>query len=590
MTTDRISNFTFIKCLCLLALLLCFISCSSEKGSSSDDDATTPTSSDESTTENSDDHEAIDDYVWDSTSVNHIILNGDSISENSDGVTVTGRIATITAAGNYTITGTLEDGQIIVDTEDADTVRLILNGVDISNNSSAPIFVNNAEKVIIVLTENTVNTVTDAATYLFANADEDEPNAAIFSKSDLTIYGSGSLTVDGNYNDGIASKDGLIIDNADITVTAVDDGIRGKDYLVVKEGLITVTAGGDGLKSDNEDDVTKGYISIESGEFAITSIGDAIQAQTDVIITGGEFDLKAGGGSNYTVSSTSAKGVKAGAIVIVDDGAFTINTADDAMHCNGTLAINGGTFAISAGDDGVHADTSIAINGGDITIAKSYEGIESAAITINDGNISVVSSDDGINAAGGTDSSSQGGRPGENTYTTSSSYYLHINGGSIYVNSTGDGIDINGAIVMTAGTVIVNGPTSSANGALDYDSSFIMSGGFLIAAGSSGMAQAPSAQSSQYAVAVTFQSARSANTLFNLQTSGGESIVTFTPAKAYQTVVVSSPDLAKGTTYSVYYGGSSSGTATHGLYEGGTYTPGTRYTGFTLSSMITSVR
>jgi hypothetical protein len=143
---------------------------------------------------------------------------------------------------------------------------------------------------------------------------------------------------------------------------------------------------------------------------------------------------------------------------------------------------------------------------------------------------------------------------------------------------------------MTAGTVIVNGPTANNNGALDYDSSFTLSGGFLIAAGSSGMAQAPGSQSSQYAVAVTFQSARSANTLFNLQTSGGESIVTFAPAKAYQTVVISSPDLARGTTYSVYYGGSSSGTAVHGLYEGGTYTPGTRYTGFTISNMITSVR
>lgn len=398
MRTNRIKNYMFFKCLCLLALLLCFISCSSDNGSSDDNDSTTtPVSSDESTAENSDDHESKDDYVSDSSSEDDIVLNGDSISENSDGVTVTGRVATITAAGNYSISGTLEDGQIIVDTDDANTVRLILNGVDISSASNAPIVVDNAEKVIIVLTENTVNTVTDAATYVFANADDDEPNAAIFSKSDLTIYGSGSLIVDGNYNDG-------------------------------------------------------------------------------------------------------------------------------------------------------------------------------------------------INAAGGTDSSSQGGRPGQNTYTTSSSYYLHINGGSIYINSTGDGIDINGSIVMTAGTVIVSGPTSNANAALDYDSSFTMSGGFLIAAGSSGMAQAPGSQSSQYAVAVTFQSARSANTLFNLQTSGGDSIVTFAPAKAYQTVVISSPDLAKGTTYNVYSGGSSSGTEVHGLYEGGTYSPGALFRSFTISSIITSVR
>ncbi len=584
-----------INLLISLVLAMYLIACSTDEGAKSvsstpSETTVTETTTDESTEENTADHEEEDDYVWESSDEVSIVLSGDSITENSDNVTVSGTTATIKAAGTYTLSGTLDNGQILVDADGDGTVRLVLNGVSISNSTSSAIFVNDAEKAIVVLTENTVNTLTDAASYVYADATEDEPNAALFSKSNLTIYGGGTLQVTGNYNDGIASKDGLIIDSAIIDITAVDDGIRGKDYLIVREGIISISAGGDGLKSDNEDDTTLGYISVESGELAVIATGDAIQAQTDVIVSGGVFNLKAGGGSGYTASSTSAKGIKAGALVVVDAGEFTLNTADDAIHSNGTLTVNGGTFAISSGDDGIHADTAIAVNDGDIVISKSYEGVESAAITVNGGDISVVSTDDGINAAGGTDSSSQDGRPGQNTYTATGNYYLHIYGGSIYVNATGDGIDINGAIVMTAGTVIVNGPTSSANGALDYDSTFTMNGGFLVAAGSSGMLQAPSSSSGQNAVAVIFSSARSANTLFNLQTSSGSSIVTFAPAKSYQAVVISAPGLTSGTSYSVYTGGSSTGTAVHGLYENGTYTPGTRYATFTLSNRITSVR
>jgi hypothetical protein len=168
---------------------------------------------------------------------------------------------------------------------------------------------------------------------------------------------------------------------------------------------------------------------------------------------------------------------------------------------------------------------------------------------------------------------------------------LKINGGYIYVKSTGDGLDINGSIVMTGGTVIVDGPTANDNGAIDYDSTFTISGGLLVAAGSSGMAMAPSSGSTQCSVSVTFSSTLYANTLFNLQTSGGASIVTFVPAKNYRSVVISSPDLAKGSSYKVYYGGSSSGTAADGLYEGGVYTPGTLFSSqFTISSTVTVVR
>jgi hypothetical protein len=556
--------------------------------------------------ENSKNHDDVEDYVWDSSQVIPIVLNGNSITVDGDGVTVDGSKATITSAGTYSLSGSLTDGQIIVNTKDEDIVRLILDGVNISSATSAPIYVMSAEETVIVLADNAENYVSDGESYIFADPEEDEPNAAIFSKDDLTIYGNSSLTVNGNFNDGLASKDGLIITSGTITVSSVDDGIRGKDYLVVKDGNITLNVQGDGLKSDNDQDDTKGYISIETGIINITSGGDAIQAQTDVLIADGEFILSSGGGSNSRIdASTSAKGIKAGVNLNIDGGTMAINSADDAIHSNGSLVINGGTFVIATGDDALHADATLEINGGEMSITDSFEGLESAVITINGGDIHITSSDDGLNVVaddagfgmvqgpgpggrpGRGGMPGPGGMPGQDAFTYSGDNYLYINGGYMVIEAAGDGIDVNGAIEMTDGVVIVNGPTERMNSALDYMASFKMTGGFLVAAGSVGMAQAPDASSTQYSVLLNFNSTLRAGTLIHVQTGEGHEILTFSPTKPYQSIALSSPELVNGETYDVYYGGSSTGTANDGLYQDGTYTSGTKYTSFTISDMVT---
>ena len=573
-------------------MLVMLSSCQKDSDSVSNDeeqvdDSSGDNSGNDDNVENVEGHEDAEDYIWDSSEVIFITLNGTSITEDTDSAEADGSTVTITSPGTYSFSGTLTDGQIIVDTDEDGIVRLILNGVNISSSSSAPIFISSAEKTLVVLNEGTENYLTDSDSYVF-EGDDDEPNAALFSKDDLTIYGEGSLTVTGNYNDAIASKDGLIIRDANINVISVDDGIRGKDYLIVKDGTIDVDAGGDGLKSDNEDAGT-GYISIDDGDITIDADGDAMQAESDVIIADGTFDITTGGGSGSSYDDDSSiKGIKAGVSIEIDGGTFTVNSADDAVHSNGSLQIDGGSFALSSGDDGIHADSSIIINDGEINIAKSYEGIESAVITINDGDINIVSSDDGINVAGGNDGSTTG-RPGSGSFNSSTDYYLYINGGYIVVDATGDGMDSNGSIVMTDGTVIINGPTSSQNGAIDYNSTFTISGGILLAAGSSGMAQAPSSSSSQHSVSLTFKSQQQAGTLVHVQTSGGDEIFTFAPSKKFQSLVFSLPELAGGTTYSIYYGGSSTGTESDGLYDGGEYTPGTLYNTFTISGTNTNV-
>jgi hypothetical protein len=529
----------------------------------------------------------------------YVKLEGSSIAFEGSGATVDGATVTITSAGVYSISGVMDDGQIIVDTADKETVVLVLNGADITCSTSAPIYVLNAEKTVITLADGTENHVTDGDSYILEDAESDEPNAAIFSKDDLTINGSGSLTVDANYNNGIASKDDLKITGGSIAVNAVNDGIKGRDSIAIKDGTITVNAGSDGMQSHNDEDAEKGYIFIEGGTLAITAGLDGIQAETRLSVSGGDMTIVSGGGSVKSSSGDrwggwgtgdtgdSAKGLKAVVDVTITGGTINIDSSDDSVHSNASLSITGGDITLASGDDGIHSDSTLQINGGDIKITKSYEGIESAVLTINDGTIHIIASDDGINAAGGNDGSAMGGRPGQNNFEQSGDYHLYVNGGYISVDATGDGLDINGPIDMTGGVVIVNGPIANNNGALDYGGAFNITGGFLVAVGSSGMAQAPSASSTQYSVMYNFASVQAAGTIVHIETKDGEEILTFVPTKAYQSVVLSSPELENGATCVVYSGGSSTGAVADGLYSGGTYTAGTQVAEFTISSMVT---
>jgi len=294
-------------------------------------------------------HDDASDYAWDESAEVAVTL-ADGGSSGGDGVSTKGSIVTITAGGTYRISGSLSDGQLVVDSADEEVVRLVLDGVDITSSTTAPVSVVDAAKVVVILDAGSENALADATTYQFASADLDEPNAALFSTADLTIAGEGSLDVTGSYNDGIASKDGLVIAGGAITVNAADDGIRGKDYLVVTAGTLTVEASGDALKADNEEDASLGYVAIAGGTLDLTAGTDGIDA-------------------------------------------FTAAT------------VHGGDLAIAAGDDAIHSETLVEIGGGTIDVSRSYEGLEGTWIVITGGEISIVAEDDGLNVAGGVDGS-----------------------------------------------------------------------------------------------------------------------------------------------------------------------------------------
>lgn len=472
----------------------------------------------------------------------------------------------ITNQGVYTLTGNLS-GYIHVDS--SNNIKIILNDVTITNNSGPCIYIENGKETYIELVGE--NNLTDGNTYNgFTDVD-----GCIYSSDDLYITGTGTLNINANYLDGIVSKDDLYLINGTYFITSNDDGIRGKDSVVITNGTYNINSNGDGIKSTNDTDTEKGYIIINNGTFSITSKLDGIQSETKLIIENGNFTITTNDGSsskssnsynNWTSNTTSesSKGIKAGSNIVISNGTFIINSSDDSIHSNGSIGIKAGTYSISSGDDGIHADSSLIIDNGTIDITKSYEGLEGSLITINGGNIKVVSSDDGVNVAGGNDSSSMN-RPGANNYTSSSksTAILTINGGVLYVNSTGDGLDSNGSIIMTNGTVYVDGPTNSGNGALDYDSTFNISGGTIIAVGASGMSQGISSSSTQYGILANISN-QAANTTIKLGN------ITYTPSKSYSSILISSSELEKGSSYDLLLNG-------------------TNYQTITISSILTTI-
>jgi hypothetical protein len=294
-----------------------------------------------------------------------ITLEGDSISVDGRGATVYDTTVVIWSAGTYIVSGTLDDGQIMVNTGAAETVNLVLMGASISCSTSAPIYVVNAEETVITLAEGTENYITDGKAYVFADITKSEPSAAVFSKDDLTIGGSGSLTVKANFMNGIQGKDDLLITGGHITVNAVEDAIKGKDSIVVTGGTITVKAGEDGLQSNNDSDAAKGYVTIEGGTLNITAADDGLQAETNILI---------------------------------DGGTINIDSADDSIHSNGSLTVNGGDITLASGDGALHADGSVVINGVVVHVTRCSKTIESASVTMNDGNVVAAASSTATNS------------------------------------------------------------------------------------------------------------------------------------------------------------------------------------------------
>lgn len=457
---------------------------------------------------------------------------------DTDTVVIDQNTVTITDEGTYLLSGSLSDGMLIVNAETTDEVHLVFNQAAISNQDSAAVYIASADKVFLTLADGTENAVSNGGVY--ADIDEDTIDGAIFSKADLSFNGTGKLIVTAAAGHGIVSKADLIFADGSYEISAAEHGIEGKDSVRIAEGTYEILSGKDGIHSENDEDETLGFIYLKDGIFKIQSQGDGISAGNWLLAENGTYEITTGQGGvsaeeknsleqhKQEEQEKSAKGIKAGAQMLLKEGTYCLDTEDDLIHSNGDVFITGGDYTLSSRDDGIHADDGAAISGGSIKISESCEGIEGLTIDITGGQIDITASDDGVNAAGGRDGSSM--EKGQDPFVSMEGAYISISGGSLRINASGDGIS-----------------------SLDYNGKAVVTGGIFASSGASGMAQNFDPSSTQGIIMVTLNP-QEAGTQIALKNSDGTELLSWKAEKEYSSVLISSPDIRQGESYSLTAG------------------------------------
>ncbi len=578
---------------------------------------TTPTDSDLAT------------IAFSSNGVQLLSASGSDVTNSVEGVTVSGSTVTINKPLTAAVTGESDTARMEVNVDKTTypdgLVELKLTNTTLSNSTAAPIYVESiGDEVVLNSVSGTVNTISDGTSHTDTYVDSDgvtnTVNGAVFSRDDLKLKGSGSLTINGNTEDGLVSKNDLKLYNGTIAVTAKDDAIRGNDSITIGNDTATdynnlkvaaTSTAGDAFKTKDTDTTSgKGCITINGGTVEVTAYADGFHATQALTVNGGDINVKTtcpvsqsssgnwGGwqpgssSGSTTTTDISAKGLKAGCTddnnntiagtITLAGGTITIDSTDDSVHAT-NITMTGGSVTAASGDDGMHADTKLDIQDGTVNITNSYEGLEATDLQINGGNIHVNASDDGLNAAGGNDGSGSGstGGWGQGSWgggMSSSTGTLTISGGYLVVQAEGDGLDSNGNLTISGGTVQVYGPTSGGNGIFDKGDgsyTFSITGGTVWGCGSGDMFESPNASYLSGTVSAT------AGATFAAADSSGNvsSIITIPSSMNMNNAML------------FYYGSDVSGVS---LYSGGTYsgtlnedgygTGGTRSGGSTVSS------
>ena len=462
-----------------------------------------------------DTHYSAKDVTWDSSSEVTIDLSNPIAT---DGVTVSDGVITITKAGNYKLTGTYE-GQIKVEAADSDMIRLILNNATITNSTGAAINVVEADEVVIYTASSTTNTVSDGSSY--SDTASGSPDAAIYSKSDLTLAGEGTLKVEGKYEESIHTSDGLVIASGTLEVSAANTGIKGKDYVDILDGTVTVTASQDGIKATNDSDGNRGWVRLSGGIVNISAGDDGFKTERVVEISGGTLNI-----------TQANEGIEAQYINILD-----------------------GTVNVTSSDDGINASYSTTTTTDSTTATstnQSAQNRQNSAPQVPSGSAGQASA--GGQAPSGTMGQPQagGGMGGGGTFEVVDAT-INISGGTVTVNANGDGIDSNGTATLSGGTLIVNDPFTGGNASLDTNGDLLLNGTTVTAANSGDMFEAPSTNSTSGYVKISNVSNLSSGTTVQVTDSSGNVVANYKVTNSSTALIlVSRSKITKGESCTVY--------------------------------------
>ena len=491
-----------------------------------------------------DTHYSEQDLSWDTSSETAIDLSNPTAT---DGVTVEDGTLTITKAGTYKLSGEYQ-GQIKVETADSDAVRLVLDNANITNSSGAALNVVNADEVILYSASGTTNTISDGADYTATG--EDDPDAVVYSKADLTIAGEGTLKVNGNHEDGIHTSDGLVIASGTLEVNAANTGIKGKDYVDILGGTINVTAQQDGIKSTNDTDEGKGWTRLSNGTVTVNAGDDGFKASRVVEISGGSLTVE-----------QSDEGIEA-QYINVSGGDVNVTSADDGMNASLKTSDSESTDSSANTSDTANQQQNNqqqgSIPGGQQsgTSNQQQQGMGQPP-AMPGGNAQDGTSQNGTTGTGqqGMGQPPQGGMPGGGGGGTFEviDAAINVSGGHVTVNAEGDGIDSNGVTTLSGGTLIVNGPSQGGNAALDTNGDLLLNGATVLSGSTADMFEAPSTNSTSGYLKLTNSSGFEQGSTVQVADSSGKVVANYKVTKSnVQLVLVSSSSIVKGQSYTVY--------------------------------------
>ena len=544
--SNMIKSATSITLLAALALTGC--SATSASNTSATSAISTSTSSDSDTKSKTadsfstdvkngaklaeDTHYSAKDLTWDSSSEVTIDLSNPTAT---DGVTVSDGVITITKAGNYHLSGTYS-GQVKVEAADSDMVRLILDNATITNSTGAAINVVEADEVVIYTASGSTNTVSDGSSY--SDTASGSPDAAIYSKSDLTLAGEGTLKVEGKYEEGIHTTDGLVIASGTLEVTAANTGIKGKDYVDILDGTVTVTATKDGIKATNDTDGNRGWVRLSGGTVNISAGDDGFKAERVLEISGGTLNI-----------TESNEGIEAQYINILD-GTVNVTSSDDGINASYSTTSTSSTSTTST--ESTSSSTTQTTQ-----TSQTAQNTQSGQPAQGNAAQGGQGGQGGQPPAGGQAPSGNMGQPpagggGGGTFEVVDAT-INIAGGTVTVNANGDGIDSNGTATLSGGTLVVNGPFTGGNTSLDTNGDLLLNGTTVVAGNSGDMFEAPASSSTSGYVKLTNLSNVSSGTTIQVADSSGKVVANYKVTNSNTALIlVSNANITKGQSYTVY--------------------------------------
>ncbi|NMA69785.1 MAG: carbohydrate-binding domain-containing protein [Desulfitobacterium sp.] len=478
------------------------------------------------------------DSSYDIDAATYIVLKEDNIEVTGEGAVAADKTLTISEGGTYLLKGELSNGQVIVEAPESEKVQLILHGVSIRNDIQPSLLIKEGGKVITTLAADQMNYLTVGDNN--SGDDEQDLDSVIYSQGDLTINGTGTLKVRSS-NYGIVSQGELRVTGGKLSITSLGEGLFAKNAIKIKDGNFRLDTQKDSFRAENGEDESKGFIYIAGGNFDIHSQGNGFHAETLLQIDAGNFNITTEE-SNRAPNGLTNIALIAHKEIILNEGLYDLNTSDDGISSNGRLVITGGTIGINSETKGLHAHGDLTITGGILYIEKSHVGISGENIVITGGIVEVNTDDDGFIVAGGKDSTDS---------TSEKNNFLRVSGGEIHIISNGDGLDINGDLFIDGGKLLLSSPVSSGKATFGFGGKAIITGGIIMATGSSVTAQSFSDSSTQYSVLHNLTDIMNAGSEITILDSNGKEILKWTADQDFCSVQFSSPDLLEGKTYTL---------------------------------------